>query len=255
MARNTPTIRDGMLVVERPIGEESVRIAVGSDAWFVWLDQARSFAFDDPSGHFTARKKQRGKNAYWYGLRRSRGKLHEPYLGKSADVTLDRLREVAAKLDPPTGAQSPPNATSQSPRSTRKRARASAATLPLAHSQAIEPHAVDLQLTPDYAFAGNDLELAAPLLEADAPVALESGPPAKALTGKALTGRELQVMRLIAKGDSNQQIAKELVIALTTVKRHVNRILRKLHVKNRTQAAIRAFTLHLITIESAPSLA
>ncbi len=109
MARKAPIIRDGILVVEQPAGHETVRIAVGSDAWFAWLDQASSFIFDDPVGSFSARKKPRGKNLYWYGVRRSQGDLREPYLGKSANLTLDRLRTVAAGLNPrPVGPSTPP---------------------------------------------------------------------------------------------------------------------------------------------------
>jgi predicted ATPase/DNA-binding CsgD family transcriptional regulator len=52
----------------------------------------------------------------------------------------------------------------------------------------------------------------------------------------ALTERELEVLRLIAKGYSNQEIADRLVIGVSTVKKHINHINDKLAVKNRTQA-------------------
>jgi DNA-binding NarL/FixJ family response regulator len=55
-----------------------------------------------------------------------------------------------------------------------------------------------------------------------------------------LTRRELDVLRLIAHGDTNREIAARLVIAEGTVKSHVKRILRKLHAANRTEAALRA---------------
>jgi NarL family two-component system response regulator LiaR len=55
-----------------------------------------------------------------------------------------------------------------------------------------------------------------------------------------LTGRELDVLRLIAQGLSNHEIAKELTISEKTVKTHVSNILGKLHVDDRTQAAIYA---------------
>ncbi len=55
-----------------------------------------------------------------------------------------------------------------------------------------------------------------------------------------LTERELEVLRLIAQGLNNQQIAQQLTISEKTVKTHVSNILGKLHVEDRTQAAIYA---------------
>lgn len=52
-----------------------------------------------------------------------------------------------------------------------------------------------------------------------------------------LTRREVEVLRLMAAGRTNQQIADELVISPGTVKSHVKRVLRKLHVTNRAEAA------------------
>jgi len=56
-----------------------------------------------------------------------------------------------------------------------------------------------------------------------------------------LTDREMQVLTLIAKGYSNQGIAEDLVISIGTVKGHVSNILSKLHLADRTQAAIYAW--------------
>ena len=53
----------------------------------------------------------------------------------------------------------------------------------------------------------------------------------------ALTSREVEVLKLIAMGRSNQQIAGELVISLNTASRHVSNILAKASVANRTEAA------------------
>ncbi len=55
-----------------------------------------------------------------------------------------------------------------------------------------------------------------------------------------LTPRELEVMSLISQGFSNREIAKELSISEKTVKTHVSNILSKLHLNDRTQAAIYA---------------
>lgn len=56
-----------------------------------------------------------------------------------------------------------------------------------------------------------------------------------------LTDREMEVLRLIASGRSNQDVADELFIGIKTVKFHVTNILAKLGVEDRTQAAIYAF--------------
>jgi two-component system, NarL family, response regulator LiaR len=55
-----------------------------------------------------------------------------------------------------------------------------------------------------------------------------------------LTERELEVLRMIARGLNNREIADELVISDKTVKTHVSNILSKLHLEDRTQAAIYA---------------
>lgn len=56
-----------------------------------------------------------------------------------------------------------------------------------------------------------------------------------------LTEREMEVLKLIAKGQSNSEIADNLVISVNTVKGHVSNILSKLHLADRTQAAVYAW--------------
>jgi LuxR family maltose regulon positive regulatory protein len=62
-----------------------------------------------------------------------------------------------------------------------------------------------------------------------------------------LTDRELEVLRLLAVGSSNQRIAHDLVVALDTVKKHVTHVLGKLGAANRTEAVARARELGLIS--------
>jgi NarL family two-component system response regulator LiaR len=57
----------------------------------------------------------------------------------------------------------------------------------------------------------------------------------------ALSERELEVLRLVANGLSNEEIATRLFISEKTVKSHVSNILGKLHVADRTQAAAYAW--------------
>jgi NarL family two-component system response regulator LiaR len=61
----------------------------------------------------------------------------------------------------------------------------------------------------------------------------------------SLSPRELEVLRLVARGLTNQQIAKELHISVSTVKKRVQRIISKLKVSDRTQAAVRAIEMGL----------
>ena len=56
-----------------------------------------------------------------------------------------------------------------------------------------------------------------------------------------LTNREMEILKLIAEGSSNSEIAKQLVISMHTVKGHVSNILSKLHLADRTQAAVYAW--------------
>ena len=61
-----------------------------------------------------------------------------------------------------------------------------------------------------------------------------------------LSKRELEVLRLVAAGLSNREIARQLVISPGTAKTHIHNICGKLDVRNRTEAAMRAKELNLV---------
>jgi DNA-binding NarL/FixJ family response regulator len=67
-------------------------------------------------------------------------------------------------------------------------------------------------------------------------------------SGEHLSEREREVLRLMARGASNHEIAKQLVITVGTVKSHINHILGKLEAHNRTEAVARARELGLLEI-------
>ncbi|QYJ15670.1 Transcriptional regulatory protein LiaR [Rubrobacter xylanophilus DSM 9941] len=86
-------------------------------------------------------------------------------------------------------------------------------------------------------------ELAARLIQDLARHPGGEGPPEPA---EELTSREREVLLLMARGRTNPEIARELVISRGTAKSHVQNIIRKLGVSDRTQAVARAFELGLI---------
>ena len=71
---------------------------------------------------------------------------------------------------------------------------------------------------------------------------------AQRIPGPELSARELEVLKLIVEGMSNKEIASALSITESTVKNHVNSILGKLNVKDRTQAATTALRRGIVTL-------
>lgn len=78
------------------------------------------------------------------------------------------------------------------------------------------------------------------------------GGPKKPLSIDPLTDRELEVLRLIARGCNNKEIAEKLVVADITVRTHVSSILGKLHLASRTQAALYALREGIASLDDVP---
>ncbi len=77
-----------------------------------------------------------------------------------------------------------------------------------------------------------------------------SQPPALPPAEEPLTEREVAVLRLVARGLSNQEIAEQLAVSEPTVRAHVSNILGKLHLANRTQAALYALRTGIAQLET-----
>jgi DNA-binding NarL/FixJ family response regulator len=71
-------------------------------------------------------------------------------------------------------------------------------------------------------------------------------PASKLDTAADLTSREMEILRLVAEGWTNRQIADRLCLAEVTVKKHVQSIIAKLHASDRTHAAVTAFRMGLL---------
>ncbi|MFC8597663.1 response regulator [Isoptericola sp. NPDC057191] len=79
------------------------------------------------------------------------------------------------------------------------------------------------------------------------------GPASGGLRDARLTAREGEVLRLMATGLSNAEIAGELYLGVETVRTHVGNVLAKLGVRDRTQAVVRAYESGFVPVHGGPS--
>ena len=93
-----PVIKEGVLWTGEPGTAEAVPILHDSAQWHEWIATHAQFQFKGDGGHFSARRETRGSHDYWYAYLRRDGVLHKTYLGRPAELTLDRLEVVAAAL-------------------------------------------------------------------------------------------------------------------------------------------------------------
>ena len=80
---------------------QNIQVVVDTASWYAWLETASTFTFRSDYGSFTARLERAGNKRggqYWRAYRKRHGKLHRAYLGKSEELTLERLKEVATVL-------------------------------------------------------------------------------------------------------------------------------------------------------------
>ncbi len=81
-----------------------------------------------------------------------------------------------------------------------------------------------------------------------------SHPAKKTPTADPLTEREMEVLRQVAQGKSNKDIAEKLVVSEMTIRTHVSSILSKLHLASRTQAALYALREGLASLDDVPDM-
>lgn len=98
MAHPPLTVRGKYCVVEQEASETPLLLEVGSAAWFALLDKVQTFSVQDAAHPFTARKQLRAGHWYWYAQRRLGGRLRSIYIGRTPDLTLERLRAAAQML-------------------------------------------------------------------------------------------------------------------------------------------------------------
>ena len=83
---------------------------------------------------------------------------------------------------------------------------------------------------------------------------LAQPPKQQPLTTNPLTEREFDVLRLLAQGCSNKEIALKLTISELTVRTHVSNILCKLHLASRTQAALYSLQKGITSVDDIPAM-
>jgi predicted ATPase/DNA-binding CsgD family transcriptional regulator len=162
MVRRLPFVADHSLHL---LEEPSDPIMVGSEAWYCWLaaEQHQSFAFSNQLGGFTVRRERRRQHWYWYLYHKQEGKLRKAYLGKTEEMTLQRLNAATATVVIQGNLHADADAHMPAPSSTVNR-NAHPLPTPLRASPAFSgsehapPHTLPAQLTP---LIGRDQEVAA----------------------------------------------------------------------------------------------
>lgn len=74
-------------------------LAVGSEKWSEWLVLGQTFYFDGQQGTFTARSEKRRNGRFWYAFRTVEKKLLKVYMGRSEDLTSEKLLETVMLLN------------------------------------------------------------------------------------------------------------------------------------------------------------
>lgn len=108
-----PCIIDNLVIPPKNTRQRLPMLRVGSAAWYAWLNEADtcSFTYQSPEGTLTARREQRHGCRYWYAYRSQQGHLAKTYLGKSEELTEERLHTAALLLQKEGATRVPPAST------------------------------------------------------------------------------------------------------------------------------------------------
>src|SRR5215467_10632052 len=101
MARSRlPLVYENRLFLHGEEKDHLLPVIVESESWYTWLahEQNQSFSFKNHLGTFTARRERKRHGWYWYIYHKRNGKLRKAYLGKTEQITFERLNVVATKL-------------------------------------------------------------------------------------------------------------------------------------------------------------
>src|SRR5215469_9515768 len=98
--RHLPVVSQNHLLLSDEGEGQPTAIAVESEAWYRWLaaEQNQSFTFRHALGTFTMRRERKRQGWYWYAYRKQESKVRKAYLGKTEELTLARLNQVATML-------------------------------------------------------------------------------------------------------------------------------------------------------------
>ncbi|NMG20700.1 GIY-YIG nuclease family protein [Brasilonema bromeliae] len=102
----------GLHLKEKYLQDNKTRIDCNTPSFEQWLQDNISFRVEAGENSYRARKESYTSNDYWYAVKKVDGKLHKKFIGKSDEVTCDRLKEVADVIRQPP-VKTPPKAVVQ----------------------------------------------------------------------------------------------------------------------------------------------
>src|SRR5690349_16353393 len=98
MARHITIVQAVVDTSESSDDSQPMRLDERSCAAWLTSSGAKGFRYEHPAGGFTARHERRKAGWYWYAYRKRNGVVHKAYLGRTADLTPERLAKAAIEL-------------------------------------------------------------------------------------------------------------------------------------------------------------